>query len=90
MHEECPTCGGSGEVRIDQDREAMEKDLFNPSLYERDDAVLGLLSLDDPRSIPAVEMAIAVERSPDIKGDMRQLLDQLKNNRAINADTRGD
>ena len=78
MVKECPHCGGTGEIRVPQGRKAAEKNLTHPKLYERDDAVWELLGLDDPASIPAVEAAIAVEESREMKADMQQLLDQLR------------
>lgn len=85
MHKRCPMCGGDGEIPVKQSREATEKDLTAESIYDRDDAICDLLSLDDPASIPAIEVAIAVEKSPDMKIDMQQLLDQLKD--TADADT---
>ncbi len=54
------------------------KYLRHESTYIRDGAIVGLLYLDDPASISAVEAAKETETSSLLKEDLRQLADQLK------------
>ena len=52
--------------------------LLSRSAWVRDGAGLGLSFLDDPRSIPVLEKAIAGESSKALKKDLILVLDQLK------------
>lgn len=51
--------------------------LSHSSVQVRDSACLGLASLDDPAAIPAIEQAIAKERSSELREDMKQVLSEL-------------
>ncbi|MDA2926835.1 HEAT repeat domain-containing protein [Acidobacteria bacterium AH-259-G07] len=57
----------------------LERSLFTPSPKTRDGAALGLASLDDPHSIPYIEQAIEREEIDELRADLKQVLDQLKN-----------
>ena len=60
-------------------RELLETCLLNSRFaWVRDGAGLGLASLDDPQSIPALEIAIAKESNQELKEDLLQVLEQLK------------
>lgn len=56
----------------------LEKYLQHRSTYIRDGAIIGLLHLDDPATLPQVEAAIETETSFLLKEDLQQLSDQLK------------
>ena len=60
-------------------RELLETCLLNSRFaWVRDGAGLGLASLDDPQSIPALEIAIAKESNQELKEDLLQVLEQLE------------
>ena len=60
-------------------RELLETCLLNSRfVWVRDGAGLGLASLDDPQSIPALEIAIAKESNQELKEDLLQVLEQLE------------
>lgn len=59
----------------------LEKGLNSPDATVRDGAALGLASMDDPRAIPYLEAAIQAEKLTDLRHDMEEVLDQLKNGR---------
>ncbi len=56
----------------------LQKYLQHRSPYIRDGAIVGLLYLDDPATLPRVEAAIETETSSLLKEDLQQLSDQLK------------
>lgn len=63
----------------DERRKMLERCLLaSRSAWVRDGAGLGLASLDDPQSIPALEIAIAKESNKTLKEDLNLVLDQLK------------
>lgn len=63
----------------DERRKMLERCLLaSRSAWARDGAGLGLASLDDPQSIPALEMAIAKESNQELREDLLQVLEQLK------------
>jgi hypothetical protein len=59
---------------LDRRRAVLEGALTHTSHVVRDGAVLGLFSLGDPMSIPAVRAAARVEPVPELKSDMEQFL----------------
>lgn len=62
----------------DERRRTIERCLLrSPSAWVRDGAGLGLASLDDPKSIPALEKAILNETSGALKEDLTLVLHQL-------------
>lgn len=61
----------------EQRRWILEKNLSHVSFQARDGALLGLASMDNPASIPILEAAIEKERIPELREDMRQVLEQL-------------
>ncbi len=61
-----------------QRRWLLERSLSNLNVIIRDGAILGLSSMDDPSSIPAVERVLKQEENLMLREDMEQLLDQLK------------
>lgn len=62
----------------DERRRTLERCLLkSPSAWVRDGAGLGLASLDDPKSIPALERAILAETSLALKEDLTLVLNQL-------------
>ncbi len=63
----------------DERRRTIERCLLrSPSAWIRDGAGLGLASLDDPKSIPALEKAILNETSGALKEDLTLVLHQLR------------
>ena len=58
--------------------ELCKKDLFSESHYVRDEAGLGLASLDDPIAIPEIQNAIAREKNKELKKDLELVLNQLE------------
>lgn len=56
----------------------LENCLDAPSSYTRDAASLGIASLDDPRSIPAIKAAIERENIPELREDLILVLEQLQ------------
>ena len=63
----------------DERRRMLERCLRRSrSAWVRDGAGLGLASLDDPKSIPALEKAIRNETSGALKGDLILVLHQLR------------
>lgn len=56
----------------------LERCLLLDSIYVKDGAILGLASLDDPRSITSLKYAIEHETNQMLKEDMLQVLDQLQ------------
>lgn len=72
-----------GNFRIDaihhQRREMLERCLTESRLaWVRDGASLGLSFMDDPLSIPALELAIDTETNDELKEDLFLVLDQLR------------
>ncbi len=64
---------------LDERRRMLERCLDRSrSAWVRDGAGLGLASLDDPRSIPALEKAILNETSGALKEDLKMVLNQLQ------------
>ena len=60
-------------------RELLETCLLNSRFaWVRDGAGLGLASLDDPQSIPVLEMVISKESNEELKEDLIQVLEQLE------------
>lgn len=57
----------------------LEQSLRNFSARIRDSAALGLSSIDDPKSIPALKDAIQREIYPELREDMLTVLLQLEN-----------
>ena len=57
----------------------LEQSLRNYSTRIRDSATLGLSSMDDPKSIPALKDAIQREICPELREDMSTVLVQLEN-----------
>lgn len=62
----------------EQRREVLEAALSHLSSMVRDGAVLGLASLDDSRSVPALKAAIRREPVPELRADMEDLLAELR------------
>ena len=63
----------------DERRLVLEECLLKSrSAWVRDGAGLGLSSLDDPRSLPAVKLAFSQESSSALKEDLLLVLDQLE------------
>jgi hypothetical protein len=63
----------------DERRKTLERCLDKSrSAWVRDGAGLGLASLDDPKSIPALEKAILNETSGALKEDLKMVLNQLQ------------
>ena len=63
----------------DERRRMLERCLDRSrSAWVRDGAGLGLASLDDPKSIPALEKAILNETSGALKEDLKMVLNQLQ------------
>lgn len=59
-------------------RQLLERVLLNSSSARaRDGAGLGLASIDDPASIPALQQAIEQEQVEELRNDLQQVLDQL-------------
>lgn len=58
------------------------RSLQDESSMVRDGAILGLASLDDPSVIEQVEEAIANERIPELRDDMIDVLEQLRETQA--------
>lgn len=56
----------------------LHKCLQYPNPLVRDGAILGLASMDDPKSITYLRLAIDREYSPELKQDMKQVLKQLE------------
>jgi hypothetical protein len=56
----------------------LEKNLFNRSGLIRDYSGIGLSLMDDPRSIPSLELAIGREAHPALRKDFEQVLAQLR------------
>ena len=66
-----------------QRRKLLEQCLLHSrSAWVRDGAGLGLASLDDPRSMEAVRVAIAKESSKSLKKDLESVLEQLEDTRS--------
>jgi hypothetical protein len=59
-------------------RALLERGLDCPSHFARDGAVIGLEDLSDPRSIPALEAALAREEYDLLRDEMARLLGQLR------------
>jgi hypothetical protein len=59
-------------------RALLEKGLDCPSHFVRDGAVIGLEDFSDPRSIPALEAALAREEYNFLRDEMSRLLGQLR------------
>jgi hypothetical protein len=55
----------------------LEKSLQSPLAIVRDAALLGVASLDDQHSIPAINDAISRETCPELREDLIQVLKQL-------------
>lgn len=55
----------------------LEKSLQSPLTIVRDAALLGVASLDDQHSIPAINDAISREACPELREDLIQVLKQL-------------
>ena len=72
--------GNTDSSRWHNERRLMIEDCLRSShsAWVRDGAGLGLSSLDNPRSIPAIERAIAKESSKALKEDLKLVLNQLK------------
>jgi len=56
----------------------LEQALQHPAPKVRDGAALGLCSLGHPHAIPFLERAIEVEPGAELRGDLQQVLDELK------------
>jgi hypothetical protein len=63
----------------------LERCLNCSSARVRDGAVLGLSFLDDPHAIPYLESAIEHESIHELRRDMEQVLDQLRETKAEKA-----
>lgn len=59
-------------------RHLLEAALFHSNFLIRDSAGLALASMDDPKSIPAIQAAIEFEPLDTLKGDQRLVLTQLE------------
>jgi HEAT repeat protein len=57
----------------------LENCLENSSAAIRDGAILGLANMDDPRSAKSIRNAIQRENFSELREDMEQVLEQLKN-----------
>ena len=57
----------------------LETSLFRSSARIRDGALLGLSFLDDAHAVSYLERAVERERIEELKGDMKQVLEQLEN-----------
>jgi hypothetical protein len=72
----------AGEMRNEATHEArrrlLERALESPSNITRDGAVVGLSHLCDPHTIPALEAAAAREDYRLLRGNMLDLLEQLR------------
>lgn len=64
-----------------QRRLILEQGLKSPTSRVRDGAILGLASLNDPDALPALEHAIQQETIPELRADMVEVLEQLKQSR---------
>lgn len=62
-------------------RVMLELALSNSHPTLRDAASLGLASIDDPRSIPALEKAVSLEQIAELREDMQSVVDQLRSAR---------
>jgi hypothetical protein len=58
-------------------RRLLERCLQSQSSAVRDAAGLGLASMDDPESAPAIRAAIAREAIPEIRENLKQVLEDL-------------
>ena len=56
----------------------LERSLNHSSARVRDGAALGLAFLDDPNAIPYLERAIEKEPIEELRQDLKQILEQLK------------
>lgn len=65
----------------DEIRALLEEAIEDPSFIVRDGALLGIASMDDPRSIPAVRQAIAQEPIEELAREMEDVLAQLEETR---------
>ncbi|MDE2748338.1 MAG: hypothetical protein OXI34_05200 [Chloroflexota bacterium] len=72
--------GNADSVSWHDERRLMLEDCLrrSHSAWVRDGAGLGLSSLDNPRSIPAIERAVTNESSKALKEDLELVLKQLK------------
>lgn len=59
-------------------RRLLEHCLFGSSGRIRDGAILGIAGMDDPKSIPCVEQAVARESIAELQEDMQAVLEQLR------------
>ncbi|MBI3909963.1 MAG: HEAT repeat domain-containing protein [Armatimonadetes bacterium] len=59
----------------------LERSLASGSARIRDGAALGLAAMDEPHAIPFVSAAIQVERIPELRADLTQVLEQLESTR---------
>ncbi len=67
---------------FDERRDLLEACLLKSShAWLKDSAGLGLSFMDDPRSIPALELATERETNEELKEDLLQVLEQLKETR---------
>jgi hypothetical protein len=70
-----------GRMEDQQSRETrlwlLERSLNSPAPIVRDGAILGLASMDDPRAIRYLRIAIEKEKLPELRSDMLEVLDQL-------------
>jgi len=56
----------------------LEECLFNPSLYIRDGALLGISFLDDPKALPYLKEAFRLEKCSEFKDEMKVVIEQLE------------
>ena len=59
-------------------RRLLERCLFDSSARVRDGAILGLASMDDPGAIPYIEQAVERESIAELREDMQDVLEQLR------------
>jgi hypothetical protein len=65
-------------ISREQSRELLESGLMHLSALVRDAAVLGLATLGDAKSVPALTVALQHEPVPELREDLKQLLSELR------------
>ena len=56
----------------------LEECLFNPSLYIRDGALLGISFLDNPSALPYLREAFRLEKCSELKNEIKVIIEQLE------------